>query len=193
MKAQGKKFGVESNPLSSDNSNAKTTNTANTVAVKSTGMNLPQGQYSMPVAREASLFITSPYGERVDPINKSQKQIHHGIDIRTRKDDLLATENNGKVIGVNNRTDTGGGKTVTVEYVRDDGSKTHVQYMHLSQINVQKGDTVNAGQKLGVSGASGTRVTGEHLHLGVINISADNKKTWVNPAAYLAEINQKAT
>lgn len=156
-------------------------------------MNLPQGQYSMPVAREASLFITSPYGERVDPINKSQKQIHHGIDIRTRKDDLLATENNGKVIGVDNRTDTGGGKTVTVEYVRDDGSKTHVQYMHLSQINVQKGDTVNAGQKLGVSGATGTRVTGEHLHLGVINISADNKKTWVNPAAYLAEINQKAT
>ena len=97
----------------------------------------------------------------------------------------------GKVIGVDNRTDTGGGKTVTVEYVRDDGSKTHVQYMHLSQINVQKGDTVNAGQKLGVSGATGTRVTGEHLHLGVINISADNKKTWVNPAAYLAEINQK--
>lgn len=138
MKAQGKKFGVESNPLSSDNSNAKTTNTANTVAIKSTGMNLPQGQYSMPVAREASLFITSPYGERVDPINKSQEQIHHGIDIRTRKDDLLATENNGKVIGVDNRTDTGGGKTVTVEYVRDDGSKTHVQYMHLSQINVQR-------------------------------------------------------
>ena len=89
----------------------------------------------------------------------------------------------GKVIGVDNRTDTGGGKTVTVEYVRDDGSKTHVQYMHLSQINVQKGDTVNAGQKLGVSGATGTRVTGEHLHLGVINISADNKKTWVNPCS----------
>lgn len=44
---------------------------------------------------------------------------------------------------------------------------------------------------MGVSGATGTRVTGEHLHLGVINISADNKKTWVNPAAYLAEINQK--
>ena len=191
MKAQGKKFGVESNPLSSDNSNAKTANTANTVAVKSTGMNLPQGQYSMPVAREESMYITSPYGERVDPINKSQKQVHHGVDIRTRKDDVLATENNGKVIGVDNRTDTGGGKTVTVEYVREDGSKTHVQYMHLSQINVQKGDTVNAGQKLGVSGATGTRVTGEHLHLGVINISADNKKTWVNPTAYLAEINQK--
>ena len=80
---------------------------------------------------------------------------------------------------------------VTVEYTRADGSKTRVQYMHLSQIDVQKGDTVNAGQKLGVSGKTGTRVTGEHLHLGVINISSDGKKQWVNPAAYLAELNQK--
>ena len=63
--------------------------------------------------------------------------------------------------------------------------------MHLSEIAVKKGDTVNAGQKLGVSGATGTRVTGEHLHLGVINVSSDNKLQWVNPAAYLAEISQK--
>lgn len=188
MKAQGKQFGVASNPLSADkegNNDALTPATA-----RSTGMNLPKGQYSMPVAREEALFITSPYGERIDPINKSQKQIHHGIDVRTRKDNILATENNGRIVGVDNRTTTAGGKTVTIEYTREDGSKTHIQYMHLSQINVQVGDIVNAGQKIGVSGATGTRVTGEHLHLGIINISADNKKTWVNPAAYLAEINQ---
>jgi hypothetical protein len=63
--------------------------------------------------------------------------------------------------------------------------------MHLSQISVRQGDTVNAGQKLGVSGNTGTRTTGEHLHLGVINVSQDGKKQWVNPAAYLAEISQK--
>ena len=63
--------------------------------------------------------------------------------------------------------------------------------MHLSEISVKKGDTVNAGQKLGVSGNTGTRTTGEHLHFGVINVSADNKLQWVNPAAYLAEISQK--
>ena len=56
---------------------------------------------------------------------------------------------------------------------------------------MQKGDSVNAGQKLGVSGNTGSRTTGEHLHLGVINVSADGKQQWVNPAAYLSEINQK--
>lgn len=181
MKAEGKQFGVKSNPLS-DNSNAN---------VKSTGMNLPQSSYSMPVQRKEFMLITSPYGQREDPINKGKTQIHHGIDIKTNKDNVLATENNGTIIGVDHRTTTGGGKTVTVEYAREDGTKTRVQYMHLSEISVKKGDTVNAGQKLGVSGNTGTRTTGEHLHLGVINVSADNKLQWVNPAAYLAEINQK--
>jgi len=181
MKAEGKQFGVKSNPLS-DNSNAN---------VKSTGMNVPQSSYSMPVQRKEFMLITSPYGQREDPINKGKTQIHHGIDIKTNKDNVLATENNGTIIGVDHRTTTGGGKTVTVEYAREDGTKTRVQYMHLSEISVKKGDTVNAGQKLGVSGNTGTRTTGEHLHFGVINVSADNKLQWVNPAAYLAEINQK--
>ena len=181
MKVEGKQFGVKSNPLS-DNSNAN---------VKSTGMNVPLSSYSMPVQRKEFMLITSPYGQREDPINKGKTQIHHGIDIKTNKDNVLATENNGTIIGVDHRTTTGGGKTVTVEYAREDGTKTRVQYMHLSEISVKKGDTVNAGQKLGVSGNTGTRTTGEHLHLGVINVSADNKLQWVNPAAYLAEINQK--
>ena len=63
--------------------------------------------------------------------------------------------------------------------------------MHLLRIDVKKGDTVNAGLKLGVSGNTGTRTTGEHLHLGVINVTADKRLQWVNPAAYLAELSQK--
>ena len=181
MKAEGKQFGVQSNPLSD---NGRTN-------AKSTGMNLPQSSYSMPVQRKEFMLITSPYGQREDPMNKGKTQIHHGIDIKTNKESVLATENNGVVVGVDHRTTTGGGKTVTVEYAREDGTKTRVQYMHLSEISVKKGDTVNAGQKLGVSGNTGTRTTGEHLHLGVINVSADNKMQWVNPAAYLAEISQK--
>ena len=92
---------------------------------------------------------------------------------------------------MNHNTNTGGGKSVTIEYDRPDGSKTRVQYMHLSEINVKVGDTVNAGQKIGVSGNTGTRTTGEHLHFGVINIGQDGKQQWVNPTAYLAEINAK--
>ncbi len=175
MKAEGKQFGIQANPLPNDKDTTKG---------ESTG-------YSMPVQRTEFMLVTSPYGKREDPINKGQTQIHHGIDIKTNKESVLATENNGVVVGVDHRTTTSGGKTVTVEYVREDGTKTRVQYMHLSEIAVKKGDTVNAGQKLGVSGNTGTRVTGEHLHLGVINVSTDNKLQWVNPAAYLAEISQK--
>ena len=178
MRAEGRQFGVQANPLSAEQ------HTSAPAASQSTG-------YSMPVKRDEFMLITSPYGPREDPMNKGQTQIHHGIDIKTNKDNVLATENNGTVIGVDHRTTTGGGKTVTVEYTREDGSKTRVQYMHLSEISVKKGDVVNAGQKLGVTGNTGTRTTGEHLHLGVINVSADNKLQWVNPAAYLVEVAQK--
>lgn len=157
----------------------------------STGMDLPQGNYSMPLQRTEYMLVTSPYGQRKDPMNPSQTQIHHGMDIQTRGDAILATEDNGRVIQANHNSNTAGGKTVTVEYTRQDGSKTQVQYMHLSQIDVKVGDEVNAGQRLGITGNTGTRTTGEHLHLGVIQVDPTGKLQWVNTAAYLAEINQK--
>ena len=188
MKREGRQFGVASNPLSA--ASQGTPSTLST-SLKRTGFDLAQGQYSMPVSRDAFMLVTSPYGLRKDPMDRTKTQIHHGIDIKTNGDAVLATENNGTIVAVNHNTNTGSGKSVTVEYSRADGSATRVQYMHLSQINVQKGDSVNAGQKLGVSGNTGSRTTGEHLHLGVINVSADGKQQWVNPAAYLSEINQK--
>lgn len=191
MKREGKTFGVASNPLPAMATQNSSASNDNTPSLKSTGFDLPQGQYSMPVKREEFMLITSPYGQRKDPMDRSKTQIHHGIDIKAHGDALLATENNGKIVGVNHNTNTGGGKSVTIEYDRPDGSKTRVQYMHLSEINVKVGDTVNAGQKIGVSGNTGTRTTGEHLHFGVINIGQDGKQQWVNPAAYLAEINAK--
>ena len=187
MKREGRQFGTASNPLGA----GVTTSPSLNSELKPTGMDLPQGEYSMPVKRDTFMLITSPYGPRKDPMDRSRTQVHHGIDIKTNGDAVLATENNGTVVAVNHNTNTGGGKSVTVEYARPDGSKTQVQYMHLSQIDVKKGDTVQAGQKLGVSGNTGTRTTGEHLHFGVINVSSEGKQQWVNPAAYLAEINQK--
>ena len=188
MKREGRQFGVASNPLSAaSQGNPSTLSTS----LKRTGFDLAQGQYSMPVSRDVFMLVTSPYGPRKDPMDRTKTQIHHGIDIKTNSDAVLATENNGTIVAVNHNTNTGSGKSVTVEYSRADGSATRVQYMHLSQINVQKGDSVNAGQKLGVSGNTGTRTTGEHLHLGIINVSTDGKQQWVNPAAYLSEINQK--
>lgn len=197
MRAEGKKFGVEQNARSTasvsvSSEDTKSLGRASTSSSdKQTASQKPNGLYSFPMKRDDFLFITSPFGMRQDPMDKSKQQMHKGIDIRARKDDVLATENGGKVVAVNHSTNTGGGKSVTVEYARTDGSKVQTTYMHLSSISVKAGDEVKAGQKLGVSGNTGTRTTGEHLHFGVKNISADGKVRDVDPASYLADIAQK--
>ena len=197
MRTEGKKFGVEQNARSTasvsvSSEDTKSVGRASTSSIdKQAASQKGNGQYSFPVQRDDFLFITSPFGMRQDPMDKSKLQMHKGIDIRARKDDVLATENGGKVVAVNHSTNTEGGKSVTVEYARTDGSKVQTTYMHLSSISVKAGDEVKAGQKLGVSGNTGTRTTGEHLHFGVKNISADGKVRDVDPASYLADIAQK--
>ena len=197
MRTEGKQFGVEQNARSTASASVspedtKSVGRASTSSPdKQIASQKANGQYSFPVKRDDFLFITSPFGMRLDPMDKSKQQMHKGIDIRAKHDDVLATENGGKVVAVNHNTNTGGGKSVTVEYARTDGSKVQTTYMHLSSISVKAGDEVKVGQKLGVSGNTGTRTTGEHLHFGVKNISADGKVRNVDPASYLAEIAQK--
>lgn len=197
MRAEGKQFGVEQNARSTASVSVSSEDTksfgraSSSSPDKQIASQKAYGQYSFPVKRDDFLFVTSPFGMRQDPLDKSKQQMHKGIDIRARKDDVLATENGGKVVAVNHSTNTGGGKSVTVEYARTDGSKVQTTYMHLSSISVKAGDEVKAGQKLGVSGNTGTRTTGEHLHFGVKNISADGKVRDVDPASYLADIAQK--
>lgn len=197
MRTEGKQFGVEQNARSTASASVspedtKSVGRASTSSPdKQIASQKANGQYSFPVKRDDFLFITSPFGMRQDPMDKSKQQMHKGIDIRAKHYDVLATENGGKVVAVNHNTNTGGGKSVTVEYARTDGSKVQTTYMHLSSISVKAGDEVKVGQKLGVSGNTGTRTTGEHLHFGVKNISADGKVRNVDPASYLAEIAQK--
>lgn len=148
--------------------------------------------YSFPVERAEFMFVTSPFGMRTDPMDAGKQQMHKGIDIRCKGDAVLATENNGKVVAVNQNANTAGGKSITIEYPRSDGSKVQNTYMHLSSVDVKVGDTVQAGQKVGVSGNTGTRTTGEHLHFGVTLVSADGQKRDMDPAVYLAEIAEKA-
>ena len=147
-----------------------------------------EAAYSFPLRREEFMFVTSAFGNRKDPLDKSRTQLHRGIDIACRRDDVLATENEGRVVAVNNNPNTAGGKSVTVEYSRPDGSKVRCSYLHLSEIFVRKDDVVKVGEKLGVTGNTGYRTTGEHLHFGVKSVSADGSTRDIDPALYLAEI-----
>lgn len=161
MAEQGRAFGAESNPLRT-----------------SEGTDNGAG-YSFPVEREEFLFVTSPFGMRPEATDETKQRMHKGLDIRCRGDAALATENGGKVVAA-------GGQSVTVEYTRADGSKVQCTYMHLSEIAVKAGDTVQAGGRLGTAGKSGG-----HLHFGVRHIHTDGTQRDIDPAAYLAEIAQK--
>ena len=87
MEAQGKRFGVEENPLRE---------AGNAV------------DYSFPVERKEFLFVTSPFGMRQDPTD-GKERMHKGIDIRCDGDAVLATEKDGKVIAVIGKSNTPGG------------------------------------------------------------------------------------
>lgn len=186
MKAQGKQIGVEQNPRTTDSSIANTNDSNHSVSMNTTDSN-----YSFPLKRNEFILVTSPFGMRSDPTYSSKQQMHKGIDIRTKQDDILATEDKGKVVAVNQNANTAGGKSVTVEYQRENGDKVQLSYLHLSSLNVKAGDEVNAGQRLGVTGNTGTHTTGEHLHLSVKQIAADGTTRDLDPAAYLAEIAEK--
>lgn len=141
MQAQGKSFGVAANPRSNEGQTVQ--------AVETDSENK---HYSYPLKRSEFMLVTSPFGMRDDPMNPGAKQMHKGIDIQAKHDEVLATEDKGKVIKVNNNTDGGAGRYVTVEYSRPNGNKYQCTYMHLSRIDVKVGDEVNAGQNLACLG-----------------------------------------
>ena len=118
MKAQGKQIGVEQNPRTTDSSIANTNDSNHSVSMNTTDSN-----YSFPLKRNEFILVTSPFGMRSDPTDSSKQQMHKGIDIRTKQDDILATEDKGKVVAVNQNANTAGGKSVTVEYQRENGIK----------------------------------------------------------------------
>lgn len=138
-----------------------------------------KGRFSFPIeAANGRLEMTSDYGHR----NLKGHENHHGIDIGVPVGTkLLATEDNGRVIEAG-WDSKGGGNYVKVQYDRPDGSNYQVAFLHMSRIDVRKGDTVNAGQQLGLSGNSGAS-TGPHLDMR-IRVNGE----YIDPKQYLAEI-----
>lgn len=144
--------------------------------------------YAFPLESKEFLLVTSPFGMRTDPMDHSKQQMHKGIDLWADHAKLFATEDGGKVVDVNNNPQTAGGLSVTVEYDRENGSKVRLFFCHLESVDVKVGDTVQAGQQLGISGNTGTRTTGAHLHFGVKQVSSDGTSRDVDPVSYLADI-----
>jgi murein DD-endopeptidase MepM/ murein hydrolase activator NlpD len=108
-----------------------------------------------PVARTES----SGYGWREDPINKREK-FHHGTDYRGKRGTPVLAAGAGSVVFAGRRG--GYGKVVFIDH----GSGVITRYAHLNKIEVEVGDVVVAGNRIGQLGSTG-RTTGAHLHFEV--------------------------
>lgn len=114
--------------------------------------------------------INSPYGYRKDPFTGKRK-FHNGIDLHARSSKVFAMMQ-GKVIAVGQ--DKVSGKYVTLQH----GNFT-VSYCHLSRVFASKGQSVKAGEVVGITGNTG-RSTGEHLH-----ITIRQKGKYINPKIFI--------
>lgn len=103
--------------------------------------------------------VTSSFGGK-RMFNGQMRSYHKGVDLRGAQGTPILALTNGTVAIAEDMYFSG-----NVVYL-DHGQGVVSIYAHLSAFSVKPGDTVTAGQEIGLVGATG-RVTGPHLHLGL--------------------------
>jgi murein DD-endopeptidase MepM/ murein hydrolase activator NlpD len=116
--------------------------------------------------------VTSTYGSRLHPISKS-RALHKGVDLVGDIDKDVRVTAPGIVKEAYKNGSYGNMVVVEHKY----GIST--LYAHLDDILVQEGDTIEAGEIIGIQGHTG-RAHGNHLHY---EIRVNDKQ--INPANFL--------
>ena len=116
--------------------------------------------------------VTSGFGYREHP-SDGKVRFHYGLDIGAEEGSEAAAALSGTVAAVGDSTTYG----LYVILEHEDGLKS--LYAHLREIRVSDGDTVAAGQTVGLVGSTGN-ATGTCLHLELIVGGS-----YVNPSYYL--------
>lgn len=128
---------------------------------------------SMPLSRE--LFVTSSYGNRVHPISGAFKH-HNGVDFRANYENVLSV-----LDGVVTETawdGKGGGYYVKIKH----SNRFETSYLHLSEILCKRGDLVQSGDVIAISGNTGNS-TAPHLHFAVKEYGR-----YINPIDFLNQL-----
>lgn len=119
------------------------------------------------------LDVSSEFGLRRNPFGGRGYEIHNGIDFRGPIG--LAVYATAEGVVVRAEHSGGFGKHVVIDH----GYGYETLYAHLSEVDVQVGDRVQRGQRLGALGNTG-RSSGPHLHY---TIYRDGQA--VNPRYYI--------
>src|SRR5262249_16210579 len=116
----------------------------------------PERLWSMPFVRPVQDPANSRFGTR-SIFNGEARSPHGGTDFLSPLGTPVKSPNAARVLPARELYFTG--NTVIIDH----GLGVVSMLAHLSRIDVREGDTVSAGQILGLVGATG-RVTGPHLH-----------------------------
>jgi len=116
--------------------------------------------------------ISSPYGNRIHPILKTQR-FHSGIDVPAKSGVTVVAAGQGKVVHSGNLGSYG--KVI----ILDHGGGIMTLYAHNSKLVVSVGDSVKKGDKIAEIGSTGLS-TGPHLHF---EVRKDGK--YVDPIPYV--------
>ncbi len=103
--------------------------------------------------------VTSAFGLRTDPFTGAERE-HAGVDVGAPEGSAIRATSGGVVRSAGPR----GGYGQAVEI--DHGNGLTTLYGHASELLVQEGDAVEAGQEIAHVGSTG-RSTGSHLHFEV--------------------------
>lgn len=128
-----------------------------------------------PVYKEKVRFSSS-FGYRLDPISRSFRRMHEGIDLSGKRGIPVFVTGSG-VVKEAGRARTGYGNTILIDH----GFGYQTRYAHLDIMLVQKGQKVTRGEQIATLGNTG-RSNGDHLHYEVLY-----RGKHVNPVTYLNE------
>lgn len=128
-----------------------------------------------------SNYLGSPYSASFNVTQIYNPPNHYGIDMVGLSDKNIYSTVAGTVVDSRWENDNdhsqGYGQLVRI---LNPATGLYFIFGHLSERSVSEGDTVTAGQKIGVEGSTGNS-TGSHLHYQVSEGWSDNTK---NPAIY---------
>lgn len=139
-----------------------------------------QGSGSATGTVTASGFVTPVDGGISTPYKLAGSMWSSGY--HTGVDFIASTGTTVKAVGAGTVVTAGWGGAYGNEVVIRHADGKYSQYAHLSQLSVSVGQSVTAGQRIGLSGATGN-VTGPHLHFEIR--TGPSYGSDIDPLAYL--------
>ena len=130
--------------------------------------------------------ITSEYGYRIHPITGEESK-HTGIDISGEHHTNIYAVADGEVTYAG--VQSGYGNCIEIKHTLDDGTVVYSFYAHLSKIDIEVGEKVSVGDKMGLEGGdpetdeNAGSSTGHHLHFEIRTESGYGYD--INPEEYV--------